>query len=114
MSEKQVLMELEMIKANKQIAKEAHVTLTPIEQEIENDRETWLERVNIHLEGLIEKANRDEKMLRHMAYHYMTRNKICNIRIKKLKARLRRALEGKKEQDVLKMLAKASLAHQSS
>jgi len=38
-----------MIKENRQIAKEAHVTLTPIEQKIESDRETWLKRVNIHL-----------------------------------------------------------------
>jgi len=50
LSNKQVLMELEMIKANRRIAEEAHVTLTPIEQEIENDREIWLERVNLHLD----------------------------------------------------------------
>jgi len=37
--------------------------MTPIEQEIEADRETWLERVNIHLEKLLEKANRDKDML---------------------------------------------------
>jgi len=86
--------------------------LTPIKQEIEQDRETWLERVNLHLEGLIDKANRDKKMLRHMAYHYMACNKICNMRIRKLKARLRRALEGKKEQYRLKKLAKLSLANQ--
>ena len=75
MSDKQVLMELQMIKENMQKAKEAHVKLTSIEQEIENDKETWLERVNIHLEGLIEKSNRDKKMLYHMAYHYMTATK---------------------------------------
>lgn len=46
--------------------------MTSIEQEIENDQETWLERVNIHLEKLLEKANKEKKMLRHMAYHYMT------------------------------------------
>ena len=51
-------------------------------------------------------------MLRHMAYHYMTRNKICNMRIRKLKARLRKTLKRKKEQDKLKILAKASLSHQ--
>jgi len=96
------------------MAKEASVKFTPIEQDIENDMETWHERVNIHLEGRIEKANKDNKILRHMAYHYMTRNKICNMRIRKLKARLRRALEGKKKKDRLKMLDEASLAHQSS
>ena len=85
------------------MAKEAHVTFTPIEQEIESDRETSLERVNIHLEGLIEKANRDKKIPCHMAYHYMTHNKICNMRIRKLKVRLRRDLEGKRKQDKLRM-----------
>ena len=53
-------------------------------------------------------------MLRHMAYHYMTRNKVCNMRIKKMKARLRRALDGKKEEDRFKMLVEASLANQST
>jgi len=103
-----------MIKENRQKAKEAHVKLTSIEQDIENDRETWLERVSMHLEGLVEKANRDNKILCHMAYHYMTRNKICNMRIRKLKARLRKALKRNKEQDKLKILVEASLAHQSS
>ena len=105
-------MELELLKIKRQSVKEANVTLTPIEQEIEQDKETWLERVDLHLEGLIEKANRDKKILRHMPYHDMIRNKIFNMRIRKLKARLRRALKGKKEQDILKMLAEASLAHQ--
>ena len=76
MSDKQVLMELEVLKEKRQSDKEAHVTLTPIEQEIEKDRETWLERVNLNLEELIKKANMDNKMLRHMAYHYRTHNKI--------------------------------------
>jgi len=46
-----------------------------------------------------------------MAYHYRPRNKICNIRVKQMKARLRRALKGKKEEDRLRLLAEASLAH---
>ena len=49
-------MELELLKKKRQSDKEAHVNLTPIEQEIEQDRETWLGRVNIYLEGLIEKV----------------------------------------------------------
>ena len=86
-----------MIKGNQQKAKKENVKMISIEQEIENDWVTWLERVNIHLEELLEKANRNKKMLRHMAYHYMTQNKICNIRMRKLKARLRKALRSKKE-----------------
>jgi len=83
-----------------------------IEQDIENDRETWLERVNIHFEKLLEKANREKKMLHHMAYPYMTPNKICNIRMRKLKTRLRKALRSKRLHAKLKILAEASLAHQ--
>lgn len=49
LSDKKILMELQMIKENREKAKEAHVKLTSIEEEIENDRETWLDRVNIHL-----------------------------------------------------------------
>lgn len=70
--------------------------MTPIEKEIEDDRETWLERVNLHLEKLLRKAKRDNHMIRHMAYHYRTRNKICNGRVRKMKARLRWAFKGKK------------------
>ena len=83
-------------------------------KEIENPREICLELAKIHLEKLIERANKENKMLRHMGYHYMTRNKICNVRMRKLKARLRKALRRKKQQDKLKTLAEASLAHQSN
>lgn len=111
---KQVLMELQMIKEGRQKIKEANVPLPPVEQEIEHDRETWLERVNIHLEGLLKKANRDKNILWHMAHHYITRNKICNMSIKKLKARLRRALKSKKREDKLNILADITLAQQSN
>jgi len=60
-------MELELLKRKRKSDREAHVTLTPIEQEIEQDRETCFEKVKLHLERLIGKANRDKKMLRHMA-----------------------------------------------
>ena len=89
---------------------EAPVTLTPIEKEIEGDREVWLERVNFHLEKLLKKANRDNQIIKHMAYHYKTQNKICNIRVKQMKARLRQALKGKKEDDRLRFLDESSLA----
>ena len=49
-------MELINIRENQQVAKRSQTEMTSIEQEIEVDRETWLERVNIHLEKLLEKA----------------------------------------------------------
>lgn len=60
---------------------------------------------------MLQRANRDNQIIRHMAYHYRTQNKICNIRVKQMKARLRRALKGKKEEDRLRLLAEVSLAH---
>lgn len=94
--EKQAIMEMQMIRANRQMEKKRKMKLTSLEQEIENDRESWLERVNIHLEKMLEKANKEKKILHHMAYHYLTQNKICNTRVKRLKAKLKRALRRKK------------------
>jgi len=107
-------MELQIIKENRQRSKKAKGKLTSVEKEIENDRKFLLEKVNMHLEMLLEKANREKKMLCHMAYHYLTRNKICNARTKRLKAKLRRVLRNKKEKDKLKILAEASLAQQNT
>jgi hypothetical protein len=40
------------------------------EQEIEENREAWLERVNDHLENKLEKENRDLDLQRRMTGHY--------------------------------------------
>ena len=84
--------------------------MTPLEQEIEADRESWLERENMHLEKMREKAKKEKKMLRHMVYHYLARKKVCKARIRTLKAKLRKALRKRKEKDKLQNLAEASLA----
>jgi len=63
---------------------------------------------------MLEKSNKEKKMLRHMAYHYLARNKICKTRVNMLKAKLKRALRAKKEQDKIKILVEASLDQQSS
>lgn len=42
-------MELQMLREERQKAKKAKVKMTSIEQKIENDQETWLVRVNIHV-----------------------------------------------------------------
>lgn len=87
------------------MAKRRKVKLTSLEQEIEADSESWLEGENMHLEKLLDKANKYKKMLQHMAYQYLVRNKICKTRIRSLKAKLRKTLRSKKEQDKLKILA---------
>ena len=53
-------------------------------------------------------------MIRNMAYHYRTQNTFCNMRVKKMKGRLRQTLKGKKEEDRLRILIEASLAHQDT
>jgi len=39
------------------VAKRRKIKMTSLEQEIEADQESWLERESIHLEKLLEKAN---------------------------------------------------------
>ena len=88
--------------------------MTSIEQEIEANHETWVERENIHLEKLLKKANKENNMLRHMKNHYWARNHVCKARIKILKAKSKRALRCRKRKYRLQILAKASLAHHSA
>jgi len=88
--------------------------MTPIEQEIEADWETWLERVNIHLEKMLAKANRDKDMLRHMKHHYWARMHVNKAKVKVLKRRLSQALKRWKRLDPLRVLAEASLAEHNT
>ena len=88
--------------------------MTPLEQEIEVDHESWLERINIHLEKMLEKANKEKNMLRHMANHYWARNHVCKARIKILKAKLKKASKWRKKHDRLQILVEASLAQHNT
>ena len=88
-----------------------------MEKDINNDRESCLEQINIHLERLLEKADRDKTILRRMVYHYRARNMSAKARIRSLKAKLSKATkEAKeaKEQDRLRILAEASVAQHSA
>ena len=77
--------------------------------EVHQDKEYWLNRVNEHLEKLMEKENRDNQMLRHMAHHYQSQNMIANVKVKKLKNKLKETKRERKDEGNLKMLAKASI-----
>ena len=96
------------------LPKETQPRWHPFLQEIEADRKTWLERVNIHLEKLLENSNREKNMLWRMKNHYWACNHVCKARIKILKAKLRRALKHHKRHDRLQILAEASLAQNSA
>ena len=51
-------------------------------QEIEKNREAWLERVNDHLEKKLEKANRDLDLQRRMIGHYKKLNQFSWWKLK--------------------------------
>ena len=54
--------------------------------------------IDIHLEKLLAKANKDRDMLRNMKNHYWAQNKVCKEGIRNLKANLRKASKRKKRQ----------------
>ena len=106
-------MELQNIRENRQAAQQRRIELTTLEQEINNDGESWLERINIHLERLLEKSDKKRTILRRMVYHYRARNMSSKARIRSLKEKLRKATKRqkrKKEKDRLRILAEASVA----
>ena len=83
-------MELRNIQENQRATKRRRVKFTTLEQEINANRESWLERTNIHLERMLEKAINEKNMLRNMAYHYLSRNMVRQARIWNLKAKLKK------------------------
>ena len=103
-----MVMELRNICEYRQAAQMGQGDMTPFEQEI------LLERANIHLEKLLEKANKEKNMLRHMNNHYWACTHVCKARIKILKARLSKALKRRKRHDRLQILDEACLAEHST
>lgn len=90
-------MELQNIHEHRQDAQRRRVELMSLEQEINEDQEANLERVNVHLERLLDKANKDHALLRHMAFHYRARNMSAKTWIKSLKAKLSKETKEAKE-----------------
>jgi len=71
LKDQQAIMELQNICENRQAAQRRRIELTSLEQAINEDWEANLERVNMHLERLLDKADKDHALLRHMTFHYM-------------------------------------------
>ena len=103
LEDQNTLVELRQIREDRALARKRPGDMTPA------DRETCLMHVNIHLEKLLVKANRDKDILFHMKNHYWARNHICKAKMKILKARLSKALKRPKRPDPLWILAEASL-----
>ena len=49
LEDQHVIMELQNIRENRQAAQRRRIEFTSLEQEINDDQESWLKRVNIHL-----------------------------------------------------------------
>lgn len=96
LEDQQVIMELQNIHEHHQAAQRRRVDLMSLEQEINEDWQANLERVKMHLERLLDKADKDHALLRHMDFHYMARNKVCKARIRNLKAKLRKEIKKQK------------------
>jgi len=106
-------MELQNIREHRQATQQRRVPLTSLEEAINEDRESNLERVNMHLERLLDKADQNLAILRHMTFRYRVRNMSAQARIRNLKVKLRKATRREKrakEKDRLRILAEASLA----
>ena len=104
MEDQQAIMELQNIHEHRQAAQRRRVELTSLEQEINEDWEANLKRLKMHLERLLDKADKGHALLKHIAFHYMARNKVCKARIRNLKAKLRKAIKKKKRQRELDRL----------
>ena len=76
--------------------------------EIEIDRESWLERANIHLEAKLEKANKDLYLQIIMTKHYAQRNQFAREKLIKAQIEIQ-TLKEEKDQASLGILAQASL-----
>ena len=61
------------------------------EQEIEKNREAWLERVNDHLEKKFEKEKRDLDLQRRMTGHYKKLNQFAWRKLKVAQEKLKEA-----------------------
>ena len=61
------------------------------EQEIENNKEAWLERFNDHLEKNLERENRDLELQRRMTRHYKKLNQFARRKLKVAQEKLKEA-----------------------
>ena len=62
-----------------------------LEQEIENNKEAWLERASENLERKLEKENRDLELQRRMTKHYQKLNQFSQHKLKVAQEKLMEA-----------------------
>ena len=72
------------------------------EQEIENNKEAWIERFNDHSEKKLEKANMDLDLQRRMTGHYKKLNQFARRKLKATQEKLKEAKGKRPAQKVRK------------
>jgi len=55
---------------------------------VNENRENWLERVNGHMENLLDNAKKDNDIQRMMAKHYPMRDKLARAKLKRAHAKI--------------------------
>ena len=88
-----MIMELQNIHEDFLTTQQRGIEFTSLEQQVMDDHEFVLERVNMHLDNMLNKANKDNTLLRHMARHYRAWNLSLRARIRSLKTKLKIGLE---------------------
>ena len=84
------------------------------EQEIEKNREAWLERVNEHLEKKLEKENRDLDLQRRMTVHYKKLNQFSRRKLKAAQEKLKDAKGKRPAQKLRKDTSRLQILASSS
>jgi len=80
-----------------------------IAMEINENKNFWLDKVNFHLEKLLDKVNKSNKLQKKMAIHYYTRNQVSKVKIKQLKEKLKETLISQQEKGKLYFLIDESM-----
>lgn len=75
---------------------------------VNENREYFLEKVNDHLENLLDNAKKDNDIPIKMAKHYAMRDKIARAKLKRAHGKIE-SLTRKEEKKRLDILAKASI-----
>ena len=78
-------------------------------QEIENNREAWLERVNKHFYNKLERANRDLSLQRKMTGHYKKLNQFARRKLKVTQEKLKVARKRRLVQKVKKGISRLEI-----
>ena len=82
---------MEKQKAEEQAHLQAFPLTALLEQEIEENKEAWLERAKKHLEMKLERANIDLELQRKRTHHFQKLNQFSRRKLKAAQEKLKKA-----------------------